>query len=177
MPSASTSRNGESDGDRGARPRGANRADVRVLARGRLRRMDQRRGDAALVPLRPRLGHPGGRGRSPSEGGKIRVVMRRPDGTEVAAQGEYTVIDRPHRLVMTWTLDADLSNERLRRVRRIAITFATTRYASTASGRRSEPGCSRSTRRNAYAGQGALGAARADARAKHSAGASGGPAD
>jgi len=103
--------------------------------------------------------------------------VRRPDGTEVEAQGEYTVIDRPHRLVMTWTLDADLSNERLRRVRRIAITFATTRYASTASGRRSEPGCSRSTRRNAYAGQGALGAARADARAKHSAGASGGPAD
>ena len=32
------------------------------------------------------LGHAGGRGRSPA-GGKIRVVMRRPDGTEVQAQG------------------------------------------------------------------------------------------
>jgi uncharacterized protein YndB with AHSA1/START domain len=39
--------------------------------------------------------------------------MRRPDGTEVEAQGEYTVIDRPHRLVMTWTFDDDLSNEQL----------------------------------------------------------------
>jgi uncharacterized protein YndB with AHSA1/START domain len=36
-------------------------------------------------------------------GGNVRVVMRRPDGREVEAQGEYTLIDRPHRLVMTWT--------------------------------------------------------------------------
>jgi uncharacterized protein YndB with AHSA1/START domain len=46
-------------------------------------------------------------------GGKVRVVMRKPDGTEVEAQGEYTVIDRPHRLVMTWTFDDDRSNEQL----------------------------------------------------------------
>jgi uncharacterized protein YndB with AHSA1/START domain len=46
-------------------------------------------------------------------GGKVRVVMRRPDGTEVEAQGEYTVIDRPHGLVMTWTFDDDPSNEQL----------------------------------------------------------------
>jgi uncharacterized protein YndB with AHSA1/START domain len=46
-------------------------------------------------------------------GGKVRVVMRRPDGTEVEAQGEYTLIDRPHRLVMTWTFDDDPSNEQL----------------------------------------------------------------
>jgi uncharacterized protein YndB with AHSA1/START domain len=26
-------------------------------------------------------------------GGKVRVVMRRPDGTEAEAQGEYTLID------------------------------------------------------------------------------------
>jgi uncharacterized protein YndB with AHSA1/START domain len=39
--------------------------------------------------------------------------MRRPDGTEVEAQGEYTLIDRPHRLVMTWTFDDDPSNEQL----------------------------------------------------------------
>ena len=46
-------------------------------------------------------------------GGTIRVVMRRPDGTDVAAQGEYTLIDRPHRLVMTWAFDDDPSNEQL----------------------------------------------------------------
>ena len=46
-------------------------------------------------------------------GGKVRVVMRKPDGTEIEAQGEYTLIDRPHRLVMTWTFDDDPSNEQL----------------------------------------------------------------
>ena len=46
-------------------------------------------------------------------GGKVRVVMRKPDGTEVEARGEYTLIDRPHRLVMTWTFDDAPSNEQL----------------------------------------------------------------
>ena len=46
-------------------------------------------------------------------GGKVRVVMQKPDGTEVEANGEYTVIERPHRLVMTWTFDDDPSNEQL----------------------------------------------------------------
>jgi uncharacterized protein YndB with AHSA1/START domain len=46
-------------------------------------------------------------------GGKVRVVMRRPDGTEARARGEYTLIDRPHRLVMTWTFDDAPSNEQL----------------------------------------------------------------
>jgi uncharacterized protein YndB with AHSA1/START domain len=46
-------------------------------------------------------------------GGTVRVVMRRPDGTEFGAQGEYTVIDRPHRLMMTWTFNDDPSNEQL----------------------------------------------------------------
>jgi uncharacterized protein YndB with AHSA1/START domain len=46
-------------------------------------------------------------------GGKVRVVMRKPDGTEVEAQGEYTLIDRPHRLVMTWAFGDDPSNEQL----------------------------------------------------------------
>jgi len=43
-------------------------------------------------------------------GGKVRVVMRRPDGAEFGAGGEYTEIDRPHRLAMTWTFDDDPSN-------------------------------------------------------------------
>jgi uncharacterized protein YndB with AHSA1/START domain len=46
-------------------------------------------------------------------GGNIRVVMRRPDGTEVQAQGVFSLIDRPHRLLMTWTFDDDPSNEQL----------------------------------------------------------------
>jgi uncharacterized protein YndB with AHSA1/START domain len=46
-------------------------------------------------------------------GGKVRVVMRRPDGKEVEAQGEYTLIARPHRLVMTWTFEDDPSNTQL----------------------------------------------------------------
>jgi uncharacterized protein YndB with AHSA1/START domain len=46
-------------------------------------------------------------------GGKVRVVMRKPDGSEVEGRGEYTVIDRPHRLVMNWAFDDDPSNEQL----------------------------------------------------------------
>jgi uncharacterized protein YndB with AHSA1/START domain len=46
-------------------------------------------------------------------GGAVRVVMRRPDGSEAEARGKYTLIDRPHRLVMTWTFGDDPSNEQL----------------------------------------------------------------
>ena len=46
-------------------------------------------------------------------GGTVSVVMRAPDGSESGAQGEYRVIDRPHRLVMTWIFDSDPSNEQL----------------------------------------------------------------
>ena len=46
-------------------------------------------------------------------GGRVRVVMRRSDGTSVRAQGKWTHIDRPHRLVMTWTFDDEPSNEQL----------------------------------------------------------------
>ena len=46
-------------------------------------------------------------------GGIVRVVMRKPDGSEAHAQGQYTVIDRPRRLVMTWTFDDDPSNLQL----------------------------------------------------------------
>ena len=46
-------------------------------------------------------------------GGRVRLVMRKPDGTEAEARGEFTLIDRPHRLVMTWTFDDEPSNEQL----------------------------------------------------------------
>jgi uncharacterized protein YndB with AHSA1/START domain len=46
-------------------------------------------------------------------GGSVRVVMRRPDGKEFGAGGEYTEIDRPNRLAMRWTFDDDPSNEQL----------------------------------------------------------------
>lgn len=46
-------------------------------------------------------------------GGKVRVVMRKPDRTKSEARGEYVLIDRPHRLVMTWTFADDPTNEQL----------------------------------------------------------------
>ena len=46
-------------------------------------------------------------------GGTIRVVMRTPDGDPVGAGGEYTLIERPHRLAFTWTFDDDPSNQQL----------------------------------------------------------------
>lgn len=46
-------------------------------------------------------------------GGRIRVVMRRPEGGESSSGGEFTMIDRPRRLVMTWTFSDDPSNEQL----------------------------------------------------------------
>jgi uncharacterized protein YndB with AHSA1/START domain len=46
-------------------------------------------------------------------GGKVRVVMRRPDGTEAEMSGEFTRIDRPRKLVMTWTFYDDPSDEQL----------------------------------------------------------------
>lgn len=46
-------------------------------------------------------------------GGAVRIVMRRPDGRTAGAHGEYTLIERPHRLVMTWTFDEAPSNQQL----------------------------------------------------------------
>ena len=59
-------------------------------------------------------------------GGKVRVVMRRPDGSEAQMQGEYTLIDRPHRLEMTWTFDDDPSNEQM-----IELSFSESEGATT----------------------------------------------
>jgi uncharacterized protein YndB with AHSA1/START domain len=60
-------------------------------------------------------------------GGKVRVVMRRPDGSAVEAKGVYTLIDRPRRLLMTWTFDDDPSNEQL-----IELSFSESEEGSTA---------------------------------------------
>ena len=46
-------------------------------------------------------------------GGAVRIVMRRPDGRTTGAHGEYTLINRPHRLTMTWTFDDAPSNQQL----------------------------------------------------------------
>jgi uncharacterized protein YndB with AHSA1/START domain len=46
-------------------------------------------------------------------GGKFSVVMRDPDGAPVSAGGEFTLIERPHRLAYTWTFDDDPSNEQM----------------------------------------------------------------
>jgi uncharacterized protein YndB with AHSA1/START domain len=59
-------------------------------------------------------------------GGKVRVVMRKPDGTEAEMQGEYTLIDRPRRLVMTWTFDDHPSNEQL-----MELTFSESEGSTT----------------------------------------------
>ena len=59
-------------------------------------------------------------------GGEVRIVMRRPDGTETSAHGEYTSIERPRRLVMTWTFDVEPSNEQL-----IELTFSQSGDATT----------------------------------------------
>ena len=46
-------------------------------------------------------------------GGTVHIVMRRPDGSESEARGEFTVIDRPRRLQMTWTFYDEPSNQQL----------------------------------------------------------------
>jgi uncharacterized protein YndB with AHSA1/START domain len=52
-------------------------------------------------------------------GGRIHVVMRRPDGRESTAGGEYTLIERPHRLEMTWAFDDEPQN-----IQHIELSFS-----------------------------------------------------
>ena len=59
-------------------------------------------------------------------GGRVRVVMRRPNGTVASAHGQYTLIDRPHRLVMTWSFDDDPSN-----LQRIELSFSESEGSTT----------------------------------------------
>lgn len=41
----------------------------------------------------------------PRVGGRLRLVMRSPDGEEFGGSGEYLEIDPPSRLIFTWTWD------------------------------------------------------------------------
>jgi len=59
-------------------------------------------------------------------GGAVRIGMRRPDGSGGGAEGRYTVIERPRRLVMSWTFDDDPSNEQL-----MDLTFSESGGATT----------------------------------------------
>jgi uncharacterized protein YndB with AHSA1/START domain len=59
-------------------------------------------------------------------GGAVRVVMRKPDGTDVEMHGEYTLVDRPYRLEMRWTFGDDPANEQ-----QIEISFSESDGATT----------------------------------------------
>lgn len=62
----------------------------------------------------------------PRVGGEVRILMRSPDSGDHGARGEYTVIDRPRRLEMTWAFDDDPSNEQL-----IELSFSESDGATT----------------------------------------------
>jgi uncharacterized protein YndB with AHSA1/START domain len=59
-------------------------------------------------------------------GGKIRVKMRRPDGTEHVIAGEYTEVAPPRRLVFACTFSDDPDNEQL-----VELTFSESDGATT----------------------------------------------
>jgi uncharacterized protein YndB with AHSA1/START domain len=47
----------------------------------------------------------------PRVGGRLRLVMRSPDGEEFGGSGEYLELERPTRLVFTWTWDRQEGHE------------------------------------------------------------------
>jgi uncharacterized protein YndB with AHSA1/START domain len=47
----------------------------------------------------------------PRVGGKLRIVMRSPDGEEFGGRGEYVEVSPPERLVFTWTWDGQEGEE------------------------------------------------------------------
>jgi uncharacterized protein YndB with AHSA1/START domain len=59
-------------------------------------------------------------------GGKVRVVMRTAEGRDAGMGGQYQVIDRPRRLVMTWTFDDYPDDEQL-----IELTFSESEGSTT----------------------------------------------
>lgn len=52
--------------------------------------------------------------------------MRRPDGSQAEARGQYTLIERPQRLVMTWVFNDDPANQQL-----LELTFSESGGATT----------------------------------------------
>ena len=93
-PLASTWRSERTKRDR-PQVMGAYRTDLRRPGGGGVRRWTSR-GDAPLVAAGPDWET------AEAEvdlrvGGKVRVLMRKSDGSEVEAGGEYTLIERPHR--------------------------------------------------------------------------------
>jgi uncharacterized protein YndB with AHSA1/START domain len=59
-------------------------------------------------------------------GGRVHVIMRRPDGRDGEMEGEYVLIERPHRLEMKWIFHDSPSNEQ-----RIELTFTETALGET----------------------------------------------
>jgi uncharacterized protein YndB with AHSA1/START domain len=47
----------------------------------------------------------------PRVGGRLRLVMRSPDGEEFGGTGEFIVLERPERLVYRWTWDGHGAHE------------------------------------------------------------------
>jgi uncharacterized protein YndB with AHSA1/START domain len=47
----------------------------------------------------------------PRVGGRLRLVMRSPDGEEFGGSGEYVEMRRPERLAFTWTWDGHEGHE------------------------------------------------------------------
>jgi uncharacterized protein YndB with AHSA1/START domain len=47
----------------------------------------------------------------PRVGGRLRLVMRSPEGEEFGGTGEYLEIERPGRLVFRWTWDGHAAHE------------------------------------------------------------------
>lgn len=61
-------------------------------------------------------------------GGRLRLVMRAPDGTEFGGEGHYLEVTRPTRLVFTWRWDtADLGT----REQLVDVTFTDNTDATT----------------------------------------------
>jgi uncharacterized protein YndB with AHSA1/START domain len=56
----------------------------------------------------------------PTVGGRLRLVMRDPDGAEFGGEGRYLELDRPHRLAFSWRWDSpDLGTHD----QRVEVTF------------------------------------------------------
>ena len=56
----------------------------------------------------------------PVVGGRLRLVMRDPDGAEFGGEGRYLELDRPHRLVFSWRWDSRDLGVQLQRVEVVA---------------------------------------------------------